>query len=428
MAAIITPAASGSLPGPDNVTRVRLANGLTVLARRNASAPVVVLEGMLYAGAVLDPPGKTGLASFSAGMLTRGSERYDYDAFNTAIESVGANLSISADTEGASFGLTCLGEDFPALIEVLADALRRPTFAPAQADLLRRQRLVHLQERDQEPDAVANIRFYDAIYGGHAYGKPASGYVETVATFTPDDAAAFHAAHYSPDGAVIVVSGDVAPDAAVALVERTLGDWRGPAPRPLPAFAPLQADSRRLDVLMPDKVQSEVVVGSLAMGRNSPDYYAVRVANTVLGIFGMMGRLGEVVREQQGLAYYAFSTQDTGRNTGVWLAAAGVNPEDAEQCLASVEAEFARLRDEPVGEAELEDSKAYLRGVVPLTLETNDGIASTLLNMEWYGLGLDYLHHYPQHIAAVTSADVQRAARAYLRPDACVTIVAGPPR
>lgn len=427
MTTTLTPAPSNSLPGPGNVTRVQLANGLTLLARRNAAAPVVVLEGMLHAGALLDPAGKTGLASFTAGMLTRGSERYSYDAFNAAIESVGANLSISADTEAASFGLTCLAEDFPSLVEVLADALRRPAFPPAQADLLRRQRMVYLQERDQEPDAVANIRFYDALYRGHAYGKPAGGYVETVATFTPEDAAAFHAAHYSPDGAVIAVSGDVDPGAAVALLERALGDWRGPAPQPLPAWSPPGQDSRRLDVPMPDKVQSEVVAGSLAVGRKSPDYYAVRVANTVLGVFGMMGRLGEVVREQQGLAYYAYSTQDVGQATGVWLASAGVNPEDAAQCLASIEAEFARLRDEPVGEAELEDSKAYLCGVVPLTLETNDGIAATLLNMEWYGLGLDYLHHYPQQIAAVTAADVQRVARAYLRPDACVTVVAGPP-
>jgi zinc protease len=406
---------------------VRLANGLTLLVRRNASAPVVVLEGMLHAGAVLDPPGKTGLASFTAGLLTRGSEHYNYDEFNTAIESAGANLSISADTEGASVGLTCLAEDFPALVEVLADALRRPAFAPAQVDLLRRQRLVYLQERDQEPDAVANIRFYDTLYGGHAYGKPASGYVNTVATFSRADAAAFHAAHYSPDGAVIAVSGDVDADAVVALVERTLGDWRGAAPLPLPAWASPGRNSHRVDLPMPGKVQSEVVVGALAVGRNSPDYYAVRVANTVLGVFGMMGRLGEVVREQQGLAYYAYSTQDAGRDTGVWLASAGVNPEDAEQCLASVEAEFARLYNEPVEEAELEDSKAYLCGVVPLTLETNDGIASTLLNIEWYGLELDYLHHYPQQIAAVTAADVQRVARAYLRPDACVTVVAGPP-
>lgn len=427
MAAIVTAAPGVSLPGPENTLRVRLDNGLTLLVRRNQSAPVVVLEGMLHAGGVYDPVGKTGLASFTAGLLTRGSAHYDYDAFNAAIESVGANLSISADTEGANFGLTCLSEDFPALVEVLADALRRPTFPSPQVELLRRQRLVYLQERDQEPAAIASLRFYDALYAGHPFGQPASGHVETIAGLSRDDAAAFHAAHHSPDGAVIAVSGDVEPHAAVDLIERAFGDWSGAAPRPLPPFSPERSAAPRIDIPMPGKVQSEIVAGGLAVERTSPDYYAVRVANTVLGVFGMMGRLGEVVREQQGLAYYAYSTQDAGRTTGVWMASAGVSPEDVEQCLASVAAEFARLCDEPVTAGELDDSKAYLTGVLPLTLETNDGIASTLLNIEWNGLGLDYLHRYPALIAAVTAADVQRVARAYLPPDACVTVVAGPP-
>jgi zinc protease len=177
---------------------------------------------------------------------------------------------------------------------------------------------------------------------------------------------------------------------------------------------------------MADKVQSDIAVGARSVGRLHPDFAAIRVANTVLGVFGMMGRLGEVVREQQGLAYYAYSSQDTARDSGVWMASAGVAPEDVEQALQAILSEFARLGDDLVPADELADSQDYLTGVLPLTLETNDGIASTLLNIEWYGLGLDYLSGYSERMRAVTSSDVQRVAATYLAPECLTSITAGP--
>jgi zinc protease len=152
----------------------------------------------------------------------------------------------------------------------------------------------------------------------------------------------------------------------------------------------------------------------------------VRVANTILGRFGMMGRLGEKVREEQGLAYYVYSSQDAGSMTGLWYAAAGVNPTNVEQAITSIQEEFARLAEERVNEEELADTQAYLTGVLPLQLETNDGVASTLLNIEWHGLGLDYLHRYNDLVYNVTAEDVQRVAQSYLRPDIYALSIAGP--
>lgn len=417
--------ASASLPGPDNVTRVVLDNGLTVLVRENHAAPVAVLEGSLWAGAMYDPADKIGLSSFTANMLTRGSERYSYDRFNETIESVGASLSITSDTDASNFGLTCLSEDFATLTNVLADALRNPTFPQAQFDVLKQQKLVRLQERDQETSAIANLRFYEMIYGGHPNGRPVSGYVETVGAIERVDLAAFHAAHVTPHGGVIAISGDVQTAQVVDLLAATLGDWRGAEPVRTSTPIPPLAQVRRMDVAMADKVQSDIVIGCQAVARNHPDFDALRVTNTILGVFGMMGRLGEVVREQQGLAYYVYSTQDAGLDAGVWVASAGVNPQHVQRAIDSMMAEMVRLGDEPVGAEELADSIAYLTGVLPLTLETNDGIASTLLNMEWFSLGLDYLYRYNSLIHAVTVADVQRVARGYLRPERCVVVVAG---
>ncbi len=179
-------------------------------------------------------------------------------------------------------------------------------------------------------------------------------------------------------------------------------------------------------VAMPDKTQSDIVLGWPAMRRAAPDFDAARLANTVLGVFGMMGRLGANVREKQGMAYYAASRLSADREPGTWVTYAGVNPANVARATRAVLDEIKRLCDEPVPTAELEDSKHYLTGSMPLQLETNDGVASLLVDIEWHQLGLDYLARYPGIINSLTAEQVQAAAQKYLDPAAYVLAVAGP--
>jgi zinc protease len=168
-------------------------------------------------------------------------------------------------------------------------------------------------------------------------------------------------------------------------------------------------------------------LGWPALARRDPDFMKAYLANTVLGIFGMMGRLGDSVRDEQGLAYYVYSRLEAGLGVGPWVAIAGVNPANVERTIDGILHEVGRLRDERVPEEELADSQAYLTGSMPLRLETNEGISATLLEMERHGLGLDYLQRYEGLVRAVTSEDMQEMARTYLDPKVYVLAVAGPP-
>ena len=425
----MSPSASTSastLPGPDNVTRVVLDNGLIVLIRENHAAPVTVIDGFLPTGAIHDPADRTGLASFVANMLSRGSANYDFDTFNATNEGVGASMAAGAEDHNTSFGATSLSEDFPTMLKVLADILRRPAFPPAHIQRLRGQKLVQIQERDEDTQEVAAMRFYEMLYPDHPYGRSSMGYTDTVGAISRADLEAFHAAHYSPQGAILVVVGDVETHATLDLIQQALGDWQGPpANQSVPPVPPLYETKSQLSPI-PGKFQSDIFIGCRAIPRSHPDFFPVRIANTILGRFGMMGRLGEKVREEQGLAYYVYSSSESGPVSGIWYAAAGVNPANVEQAIASIQEEFARLGGERVPDEELADTQAYLTGVLPLQLETNDGVASTLLNMEWNQLGLDYLHRYNGLIYDVTAEDVQRVAQSYLRPDAFALSIAGP--
>jgi zinc protease len=426
MSLTATTLSHSALPGPETVTRTVLDNGLIVLVRENHSAPVAVIDGYLPTGSIHDSNDKIGLASFVSNMLSRGSTRYDFDTFNATIEGVGASMAAGADDHNTSFGATSLSEDFPTMLQVLADMLRRPTFPQTHIQRLRSQKLVQIQERDEDTQEVAALRFFEMLYPNHPYGRSNSGYVETVKAITRADLEAFHAARYSPQGAILVVVGDIETNAAIDSIQHSFGDWQGPAPDQSVPPVPTLSGVRSQKSVIPGKIQSDIYIGGNATPRHHPDYFPVRVANTILGRFGMMGRLGENVREEQGLAYYVYSSQESGPVAGIWYAAAGVNPTNVDQAIHSIQEEFARLAAEPVSAEELADTQAYLTGTLPLQLETNDGVASTLLNIEWNQLGLDYLSRYNDLVNAVTVDDVQRVAQHYLRPDAYVLSIAGP--
>jgi len=418
---------SNAIPNADDITRVALPNGMTVLIRENHAAPVVVVEGYIPAGAIHETAQQAGLSSFVASLLTRGSARYSFDLFNETVEALGASLGAGSDAHFTNFSTTSLSEDFGQMIQVLADVVRNPLFPAEQVERVRQQRLVRLQERAQDTNRMASLRFFESVYGQHPYGRSVSGYPETISALQRADLAAYHAAHYTPNGAILVIVGDVATKEALDLVEAQFGTWQGPSLTT--AVPPLTTAARQvIHYPIAGKVQSDIVIGAPAVARHDADFFAVRVANTILGQFGMMGRLGERVREEQGLAYYSYSSADAELHGGVWLAQAGVNPANVQQAIDSILTEFVRLSEEPVPAEELADSQAYLTGILPLTMETNAGVASTLLNMEWYKLGLDYLTQYNQLVDQVTAADVQRVAARYLQPDRCTIVVAGPPQ
>src|SRR5207244_3590475 len=205
----------------------------------------------------------------------------------------------------------------------------------------------------------------------------------------------------------------------VERLARTLGDWSaiGPARSVAvpPAAPPAEAVTKTVELI--GKSQADVVLGFPSIERTHSDYYALEVANLILGRLGLNGRIGANVREKQGLAYYSYSDLEGGLGPGAWAARAGVNPTNVERAVEAILTEVGGIRENPVTDQELADAQSYLTGVLPLALESNDGVARTMLSIELYGLGLDFLERYPSIIRGLTADDLLRAARQYLFAD-----------
>lgn len=417
-----------ALPGPDDITREVLSNGVIVLSRSNFNSPTLSIKGYLHSGSLFDPDEKLGLSYLTAHGLMTGTEKHNLQSLYNEIESVGAQLGFSSGTLTTSFSAHCLSEDLELMLGLIAESLRKPTFPEKDFNRQKNQLLTALTIRAQDTSAMAALLFDQLIYHDHPYERPEEGFINTVQVLNRDDLVDFYHRTYGPNQMVIVIVGAVEPKMAVEAVRKVFEDWHNDSQETLPEIPnmlPIQETTQK-SISIPGKFQADIVIGSLGPDRLSPDYQALRLGNNILGEFGMMGRLGEKVREENGLAYYAYSSLSATKGPGAWEMIAGVNPINIQKTIKLIRKEIKKFVSKPVSEQELEDTKSYFLGRMPLSLESNSGVAISLLNIEHYNLGLDYFLDYPQLIQAVTSEDILHISQKYLDPEKLAIAIAKP--
>ena len=398
---------------PETVRRSVLPNGLVVLVHENPASNSVVVHGAIRAGAMVEERGQEGIAKFVASTLLRGTSRRSSREIAEELDQMGAGLSIRSYLEVTTFSGRSLAEDLPRLLDIAADVLIHPTFPGEEVEKVRGEMLTSIREAEQDTQKVAERAFRNLAFPeGHPHHKRPDGREEVVAALTREDLAQFHRAHFRPDATILAVVGDVRADRVVKLVEELFGVWPsdGPqAPLDVPEVSLPSAPQREF-VALPGKSQADIVLGVPGISRRSEDYHATMVANLILGQLGMMGRLGANIREEKGMAYYAYSQLQAGLLAGPWWVRAGVNPRNVERAIEAILEEIRRLQEEPVDEGELSDARGYLIGSLAIRHETNQGMAQALVDMELYGLGLDYLVRFPGIVFGIDAEAIQKAA------------------
>ncbi len=420
---------SYDLPNSETITRLTMENRITLLVYENHSAPTVVVNGSLDAGSIYEAPGRNGLASMTAAALMRGTQRRDFDTLYAELEGMGADLDFTCGVNQVNFSGKALAEDLSALIDITADVIRSPIFPDDQVERLRGERLTGLRYLLQDSRFQAGRIFRETLYPeNHAYHYSVRGTLETVPTLTAEELREFHRNFYGPRHMTLVVVGDVQPTDVLNTVATAFADWENPQQPPKAILTQIDppATTQQAKVSIADKSQTNLVLGTLGPERLASDFQAANLANSILGVFGMMGRVGDVVREREGLAYYAGSRLSGGFGQGAWSISAGVDPVNVQRTVDLIVDEIRQITSEPVSADDLADNQAYFTGHLPLQLEHNYGIAATLHFMENFDLGMDYLLTYHDQIYSLTPDDLLAAAQRYLNPDALVIATAGP--
>lgn len=418
---------TNAMPDSSTILRETWSNGTTLLAYPNLTSPAVYFTGYMQPGAIEDLDEIHGLASFTTDVLMTGTKRLNFQRLHDKIESIGASLSLGTGHLSTTFFGQCLREDLETVWSLLVEIVQQPAFAEKQFKRVRNQILTGIAIQNQDTSSMASQEFNRALYGTHPYAHPDIGYAQTVSGIRLEQLESFHASHYGPNGLVLAVCGGVEPENACEIFSRTIGAWQNENqsnPEKLPPFTPPEK-SIRSHIALEGKNQSDLIIGVPAPKTISRDYQVCSIGNSILGRYGMMGRIGKAVREKAGLAYEVSSHLGAGIGPTAWKLVAGVNPDNLEKAITLLEQELKLFTSEPVTQQELQDVKTQALGRLPLSLETNAGIASILVSIERFGYSLDHLRQLPAIIESITADEILAAAQRYWELDKLVVTSAG---
>jgi zinc protease len=412
-----------------DVRRERLENGLRVAAIPIAGLQSAAVLLAIEAGQWFEPAGRPGIGRLCAQAMLRGTATRDAKTWADALDAIGAAARLDVGAHAASFSAQSLVSDLDSLLELMADAVVRPAFAPNEVELVRQQTLAQIDEDAKNTRAVAELAWRELVYPkGHPFRARPIGDLEVVRGASADDLRGHHRRAIRPDGAVLVVAGGVDAKQVFDAAAKAFSSWRAGGPREgrtVPE-ARLTTAIRKLEVV-PDKTQSDVVLGWPGLPRTDPRFVAARVTNMVFAADTFASRAGHVVRDELGLAYYVFGTIGSSRGQSPWVVRMGVNPINVERAVSTTLDELRKIVDGKVSEDDLELAQDKLVGELDVARESPAGVASLLLEGEVFELGDDYAERYPRELRAVTLEQVVETARAFLPPDRHALAIAGPP-
>jgi zinc protease len=439
--------------------RCHLPSGMQAYVARLPGAPLLSVELLAPAGAQFDPPGRAGLATMTAGLLDEGAAGRSAMEVAGAIESLGGQLASSADWDVGFVAFLTLSRHLEPGLRLLAEVAADPTFPAAEIERLRAQRLTELLRRRQHPTVLADEQLAAAIYRGTVYANPPVGTQAAISTLSREEIVAFYGRRYHLAAATLVVVSDLDPDLVLAAADRALAaaapDLRGASPAPgertvaagaataanqapssgrhaaigaadQPAITPARLPGRRVYIVdRPGAAQTELRLGHVSVPRGHPDSVALSFLNTVLG-GKFTSRINLNLRERHGYSYTA-STRFSGRlGPGPFVVSAAVATESTGAAAREVLAELRIIQDEPIAAGEMDETRSYILGVFPYTLQSNADLARRLADLAVYGLADDHFDVSLRATAALSQEDVQRAAQRHLDPDHIAIVAVGP--
>jgi zinc protease len=406
--------------------KTTLANGMVVIAVERPGLPVITAGLLVRAGAEADPAKLGGLAQFTGELLMRGTTKRGATQIAEDLEDHGASLKIGASWDQTLALLESLSTEAGPSLEILAEVIRKPAFAKAEIERLRKESIDELTVDLEQPGQLARVAATRAILGMQPYGHSAAGTPASLRRVKRADITNFHASYYRPDRTVLVVAGSLSVEEVFSLAEKLFGDWKAPEgkkdevavnPAEIPKPSAILID-------MPDAGQAAVYIGRAAPARRDEDYYIGQMANGVLG-GGFSSRLNREVRIKRGLSYGCGSRLSAYRSAGIFGAVAQTKNESAAEVVEVIRGEMSRLGGEVVPDAEFDARKAVITGSFQRELETNEGYVKRIADFLVYEQPVDSFATTLEKIEKVKPAEVKAFAEREFDAETMTVMVVG---
>jgi zinc protease len=420
-------------PGPNPrfvlpaIEKQKLANGLEVWLVRRTELPIVSMNLVLESGGTVDPTGKSGLASLTAGLINQGTKTRSAVDISNQLQAIGATLGTGASWDAANVSMSTLSRNLDQALNIYSDVIVNPTFPETELENWRRRALVGLLQRKDNPNAIASVVYNSLLYGrNHPYGNVLTGNEQSIKSFSQADLMKFYQTYYRPNNATLIVVGDTTMNDIRPKLETAFANWK---PGQVPTTTvPDAAVFDRPGIYVVDKpgaAQSVITIGQVGVSRTNPDFYALQVMNSILG-GGASARLFMNLREDKGYTYGAGSGFAYRRGAGPFTASASVQTAVTKESVIEFMKELNGIRGAiPVTQEEFEANKRSLILGFPSNFETNGQVSGQLGSLVTYDLPDTYFNDYINKVNAVTMADVNRVANKYLTPDKMAILVVG---
>jgi predicted Zn-dependent peptidase len=414
------------------IRKQTLDNGLELRAISHRDVPVVSVSLVVRGGSAADPEVRPGLTAITADLLDEGTSD-GLDALGVAdrIAGIGGELDVEVGFDATVLTLTMLGRFLSQGLDLLAAIVCRPTLSGADFDRVRALRLERLRQLRDHPAAVAERAFAAFLYGTHPYGHLSVGTEASLEGCTNDEVRAFYRATYHPSRTTLVAAGDFSADSLMNAVRTAFAGWhaagdalaveRDPGRRPPPP-----APTARLAVVpRTGAAQSELRIGHVTVSRDTPDYHALLVLNSVLG-GQFVSRINLNLREKRGYTYGARTGFDLRRGRGPFVLQTSVDTRVTADAIRESLAEIADIRgSRPPTDEELAMAKASLTRGYARGFETGQQIARAVAQLSLHELPDTYFETFVPRIEAVDHDEVRRVARTHLDPDRMAVVVVG---
>ena len=414
-------------PHPITIPAARevvLPNGLTVVVVEDNRLPLVSYRLAFRVGGAFDPPGLPGLIDLLAGLLPEGTESRTSREIAEEVARMGASVSAGANSDYTIVAASALSQFNDRILDLMADVVLNPSFPENEVELARQNTKESLRQQRAQPAFLASEMVSRVMFGDHPYSIVAPT-PESIDRSSREEFVNFHKSKLVPNSAVFIIVGDVRHDDILRRIESLFSTWeRGeelvtnfPAP-------PIRTKRTAYLIDRPGSAQSNIVIANSGITRTSPDYFPLLLMHTVLGA-NASSRLFMNLREEKGYTYGAYTNLDARRTAGTFRATAEVRTPVTGDSLKEFFYELNRIRNERVSDKEIADAKAYLTGVFPIRLETQEGLTDQLVQIKMLRLPDDYLQVYRDRVQAITIEEIQRVALKYVKPDEAALIVVG---
>jgi predicted Zn-dependent peptidase len=402
---------------------LELDNGMKVVMVDYGIVPKVQLQLIINTGAINEEENEQGITNLLSNLLEEGTQSYGAKELSMAFAKMGGQLGISAGMHNMGLGTTVLSEFTPRAIELIAEVVQKPLLPESELERLKNNYKRQLSVSRSQPQTIANQEFQKAIYGDHPYGRELPS-DELIDGHTISSIKAFFEEEIGAKRSTLYLVGKFNENEVREAVKANFGGWKaGKEKEYIPAEPNMDVDIQLDD--RPNSPQATLRFGIPVPDPSHPDYVALEVMDDLLG-GSFSSRITSNIREDKGYTYSPFSTVTSNTyKSAIWYQAADVTIESTKGAMLEISREIDRLRNEAPTDEELNGIKNYMAGIFVLQNSSRGGIIGQLNQIDFHGLGEDYLNKRVQSIYDVSPEKVKEVASKYLDPEKMFLMVVG---